>query len=62
MSDMPRHYVLFVEEPDGVDAPRRLECDDLDSAERRGRELMRDGLKVSIEVIEAQSVLYTLHL
>lgn len=58
----PRNYVLFVEEPGGASPPRRLECDDLDAAERQGRALMLDGLRVSIEVRDDQALLYTLHL
>ncbi|MFC3069578.1 hypothetical protein [Phenylobacterium soli] len=62
MSDAARSYVLFVENLNGSGTPERLACEDLDSAERTGRELMAKGLRVSIEVLEEQSLLYTLHL
>lgn len=59
----PRNYVLFVEKPDGAPAdPSRVECEDLDAAEREGRQLMSQGNRVSIEVRENQTLLYTLHL
>ena len=62
MSEDDRNYILFVEDLDGATEPSRVSCEDLDTAERTGRQLMLQGRRVSIEVREAEDLLYTLHL